>query len=455
MDYSGKRVSIIGLGRSGYCAAKMLMDLGAFVFVSDSGYSPELEAKADELRNAGASVELGAHTDTVYRIADEIVVSPGVPANLGILREAERARPYLSIIPEIELGFRVTKGKIVGITGSNGKSTTVSLLGEIFKAAGRDYNVVGNIGRPLCDVALSATPDTIHCVELSSFQLEKILDFRPHVACILNLSADHLDRHETEMKYFEAKERIFANQTAADYSVLSMDDPKVAMLASKVYGRVILFGNNDLGVTGCFVRNGKLTMKDLSGNIIELVDSKELGIPGPHNVSNACAAVACALPFEVSPEACRTALHGFTGLEHRMEKVGESRGVLFVNDSKATNIDSLVVALKSYSDNIILIAGGYDKGADFSEVRELVAERVKAAVLIGVTADKIEAAWAGATKTIRASSLEEAVNIAALNAGKGDVVLLSPGCASYDMFKNFEDRGRQFVQIVQRLISVK
>lgn len=453
MEYLGKRISVLGLGKSGFSAAKLLIDLGAFVFVSDGQYNHILESRADILRNLGASVELGKHTETLYRLADEIVVSPGVPMDIEILEQAANLRPSLPIIPEIELGFRVSKGKIIGITGSNGKSTTVTLIGEILKAAGKDNNVVGNIGTPFCDVALSATSNTIHCIELSSFQLERIVDFRPFVACMLNLSADHLNRHSNEFNYFAAKERIFMNQVASDYSILSMDDAKVAMLAVKVLGRVMLFGRHDLNVTGCFVRNGVITMKNLKGKTIELIPCEQMGIPGPHNVSNACAAVACTIPFDIPEEAIRKALRGFKGLKHRLEKVGESKNVVFINDSKATNIDSLKVALESFKNNIILIAGGSDKGADFSDLTELVAKKVKHAILIGVTAEIIEKAWGRKIPIDREDSLSHAVKKASKLAHSGDIVLLSPGCASYDMFDNYEQRGEMFTQEVIKIIA--
>jgi len=453
MDYRGKKVSVLGLGKSGFASVKLLIRRGAIVLASDARACDELEFKAAILRDMGASVELGGHSEAVFRTADEIVVSPGVPQDLDILRQAMRERPRLPIIAEVELAFRLTKGQIVAVTGSNGKSTTVTLLGCIFEADGREANVVGNIGTPFCDVVESATEETIHVVELSSFQLEKIVDFRPKVACILNLSADHLDRHLDEKAYFRAKERIFMNQTAADLSVLSMDDAKVAMLASRVNGRAALFGSHDLSVTGCFVRDGVITMKTLDGRTVPILPTREMGIPGPHNVSNACAAVACTLPFDVPAQAIARALKDFAGLPHRLEKVGESNGIAFVNDSKATNIESLEVALKSFGDNIVLIAGGYDKGADFSEVSGLVKKNVKCAVLIGDTADKIGTAWRDVTKIERAETLKRAVEIAISNAKSGDVIMLSPGCASFDMFRNFEHRGDEFRNLAKEIIS--
>ena len=451
MEYKGKRFTVLGLGLSGYSAARLLIELGGAVFVSDSRTSPKLESRAKKLRALGAAVELGGHTDAVYRLADEIVISPGVSPDIDILRRALRSRPRLSIIPEIELGFRIAKGWIIGITGSNGKSTTVTLLGKMFEAAGREHYVVGNIGRPLCDVALEASDEAAICVELSSFQLESIVDFRPYIACMLNLTADHLNRHKNELAYYTAKQRIFENQIATDYSVLSMDDPRVAMLASEVGGRALLFGIHDIGVTGAFIRDGILTIKDLDNRVVGVLPASELAIPGPHNLSNACAALACAIPFSLPVDAMATALREFKGLPHRLQSVATIDGVRYVNDSKATNIDSLAVSLNSFDGKIVLIAGGSDKGADFAPLYNKVANSVKCAVLIGETAEKIASEWKGATTIKRASTLEEAVAEARKAADSGDVVLLSPGCASYDMFKNFEDRGERFIAIVEGL----
>lgn len=451
MDYSGKKITVLGLGLSGYSAAKLLIELGASVFVSDSGSCPELEERAKELRVFGAVVELGGHSDEVFRLADEIVISPGIPPDLDILRRAIRMRPDLPIIPEIELGFRVTKGWIIGVTGSNGKSTTVTLLGELFKAAGREHYVVGNIGRPFCDVALSASEDAAICIELSSFQLEGILDFRPFVACLLNLTVDHIDRHKSKLAYYTAKQRILENQIASDYSVLSMDDSRVAMLASETAGRAVLFGIHDLGVTGAFIRNNVLTIKDLDGKISSVLPAEELGIPGPHNLSNACAALACSLPFSLPVDAMATALREFKGLPHRLQRVATIDGVQYINDSKATNLDSLAVSLRSFDRRVVLIAGGYDKGADFSRLRDIVSSRVKRAFLIGDTADRIASDWKDATRIEKVSTLPEAVLRAREAAEPGETVLLAPGCASYDMFKNFEERGNNFIEIVEDL----
>jgi len=427
MDYNGKKIAIVGLARSGLAAAKLLIEMGADVFVSDTADTPELRRRAEELQGLGAKIELGGHSNSPLREVSEIVLSPGVPTDIPILLWAKANRPELPIISEVELGYRFVKGKIIGITGSNGKSTTVSLLGAIFDTAGFESYVVGNIGRPLCDVALEASEDSILCVELSSFQLESIYHFRPFVACILNLSPDHLDRHYEEETYYAAKERIFVNQTNDDYAVLSADDSRLSRMGEGIAANLLRFSCGAIDGPGAFVNEGSIVMRKPDGDVVPVLDIDELGIPGPHNLANACAAVACTVPFNLNIDALAEALREFGGLPHRLQTVGRINGISFINDSKATNVDALECALNSFDVPLVLIAGGYDKGADFKPLRNLVGQKAKHVVLIGDTAKRIETDWTSAVSMEHASSLDDAVLKAKAAAVPEGIVLLAPG----------------------------
>ncbi len=451
MNYKEKKIAILGLARSGMAVAKLLISKGAEVYISDAADNEILRKRAGEFRKLGAIVELGGHSDCRLNDVDEVVLSPGVPTDIPILLWFKSNRPELPIVSEIEIGYRFAKGKIIGITGSNGKSTCVTMLGGLFRAAGYESHVAGNIGNPLCDVVGSAGKNSIICVELSSFQLESIEKFRPYVSCLLNLSPDHLDRHYVIESYYNAKTRIFSNQTDGDYAVLFAGDEKISAIGRGISAKTLFFDNAYLDSAGSYADNGTIYIRKPDGAVVPVLRTSELSVPGPHNIANACAALACTIPFDIPPGPLADALRKFSGLPHRLQFVGEINGVRFINDSKATNADSLECALKSFDSDVVLIVGGYDKGADFTPLRELVARRAKCVVLMGATADKIAVDWKEAAPMEKAENLEEAVAIAKRAAGEKGTVLLAPGCASYDMFENFEDRGNQFAEIVQKL----
>lgn len=451
-NYRGQKVAVLGLARSGLAAAELLYKAGAEVYVSDAADTPILRERAKQLRKLGIEVELGGHNGRLKDKFDALVLSPGVPTDIPVLLWYRSNRPEMPIISEIELAYNFARGTIVAITGSNGKSTVVSMVGALFETAGYETYVVGNIGRAVCDVVLDATEKSVLCVELSSFQLEMIDTFRPKVACLLNLTPDHLDRHYSTKAYYDAKARIFENQTSDDFAVVNSCDDYVMSFVKNAKSRVLRFGGDGKSA-GVFIRDGVIFSKSENGTEIEIMPVKEIRLPGAHNLANACAAIACTIPFGIEPADIARGFAGFEGLRHRLQEVGSLHGVRFINDSKATNVDSMECALKSFEGKVVLIAGGYDKGADFKPLRELVAEKARSVVLIGATATKIESDWEGALPMMHATNLEEAVDKAFTAAKAGDVVLLAPGCASYDMFDNFEMRGDVFAEIVKSFIK--
>jgi len=381
---------------------------------------------------------------------DLVVWSPGIPDRHPIASAArERGVPVIS---ELELGFLAARAPLVCVTGTNGKSTTTDLVGTLLRASGRHVEICGNIGRAICEVAESVEPTGLLVVEVSSFQLETVGRLKPFVAVWLNLTPDHLDRHETFDAYGALKQRLFARQDENDYAVWNADDPEViarrAGAATPLY-----FSTKGPVEQGAFVEDGRIVLA-WRGGTEPLMDADALGIPGPHNRANALAALAAVLPLEPSPDTLRQVLGAYRGLEHRLERVACIEGVQFVNDSKATNASSLEVALRSFEQPVVLIAGGRDKGQNFRPLADLVRRSVRAAVLIGEGAERMAAAWPDVT-AIRAGSLSEAVAAAFEEArrgpGGGGTVLLSPGCASFDMFRDYEDRGRSFKAEVARL----
>jgi UDP-N-acetylmuramoylalanine--D-glutamate ligase len=446
----GKKISVLGMARSGIACAGLLKRTGAEVFVSDIKDQGALSEETKRLEDLGIAFETGAHTSRVLSGKDFVVVSPGVPPDAPILRQAQDMG--VPVLSEIEVAFWLTDAKIVGITGSNGKTTTVTLLGEMLKEDGREHRVAGNVGVPFSSVVEEVSADGYLVLELSSFQLERIEEFKPYVACVLNVTPDHLDRHADFESYLEAKLRIVENQTEDDFVVLNADDetgPKLAQYApsTKIYFSI----KSEVG-RGAFVCDRKLYLRR-NGDKKDIIETGQIGIKGPHNLYNACAACAVCSVLKVSPDSMHRALVNFKGVEHRLEMVRTVSGVCFVNDSKATNVDSVWYALQSVPPPIILIAGGKDKGGDFSRLRKLVDENVKVLILIGEARQKIKDALGGLVRTVEADSLEQAVRLAFDKATQGDTVLLSPGCASFDMFKDYEHRGRVFKETVSSLVS--
>lgn len=445
---TGKRVAVIGLARSGLAVMKLLWEVGAELFGSDARPLTELGGGVKGLMAEGVDVEAGGHTDRVLEGTELVVVSPGVPLDIPILNRARGLG--IPTVSEVEVAYWLCEAPVVAVTGSNGKTTVAALLGEIFKRDGKEVAVAGNIGVPLSSLVKEVPRDGIVVVEVSSFQLEGIVDFKPKVSVILNITPDHLDRHSGFEQYVLAKARIVKSQDRDDHAVLNADDPVIARVVEGVKAKVWGFSREKRLDQGAFVVDGEI-MANISGQRERICGVAELGMRGPHNLSNALAAVCVALVFGVRSDSLREGLRRFSGMEHRLELVREVNGVKFVNDSKATNLDAVRCALQSFPEPMVLIAGGRDKGSDFTLLRRLVAERVKALVLMGEAADKIERAMDRVVRTSRVENMEEAVAKAFALAEEGDCVLLSPACASFDMFCDFEDRGRKFKEAVEKL----
>lgn len=440
---------MVGLARSGVAAARLIRRLGGRVLASDSGARESLSAEARDLEHLGCALWTGGHPAAAFAGADLVVVSPGVPLELPAL-EAARARG-VPLIGELELGWRVMEADLIAITGTNGKTTTTALTGELVGGTVRPLLVGGNIGTPLCAHALDFPADGLVVAEASSFQLDTTELLRPRVAAVLNVTPDHLDRHKTFERYVEAKTKIFANQTPADCAVLNADDPVAASLAPRTLGRVLWFSRLTPLDHGVFVRDGWIVAK-LNGRVEEICPLGEIPLRGQHNVENVLAAAACALWTGLSPESIRRGIGAFRGVAHRIERVLDERGVTYYNDSKGTNVASTIKALESFAEPVILIAGGKGKGQDFGPLGQAARGRVRQAVLIGADRAQIRAVLeAAGVPCMDAGSMQEAVAAARSLAVAGDVVLLSPACASFDMFDNYEHRGEIFKNFVHEL----
>jgi UDP-N-acetylmuramoylalanine--D-glutamate ligase len=464
MDVEGKKVLVVGIARSGVAAARLLGSRGAMVIANDIKPESETGDAADELRKLGVMLSLGGHPESLFANADLIVLSPGVPADLPALEAGRRAG--VEIISEPELAGRFLRGRIIGVTGSNGKTTVTTLIGELMRAAGADVIVGGNIGTPLTSLVEKSTEATWIVAELSSFQLEMISSLRVNAAIVTNITPDHLDRHGSFDNYMRAKHRIFSNQQKDDRAVLNGQDQGVADMVArlgvpsgKVYfsshGRETLTGE----AAGIYVEGGRIctTMMADDRGETEAIKLDEIPLPGMHNVENvmtALAATFCAMETGVNDlPPLGEAIKRFKGVEHRIEYVAEIDGIKFYNDSKATNVDSTVKALEAFKRNIIVILGGKDKGSDYSALAPLVRDRVKQVILIGAASDKIAEQLEGSSPMRRARSMQDAVFSAMEVATAGDTVLLAPACASFDMFDNFEHRGRVFKEAVYKLAS--
>jgi UDP-N-acetylmuramoylalanine--D-glutamate ligase len=442
-DFRKKRVTVVGLARSGVAAARALDALGAIVTVTDRKPLDQLGAQLAALGSGRIAVEAGGHPERVFLGADLIVLSPGVPKIPQVL---EARRHGVKVISELELAWLLSGSPFVGITGTNGKSTVTTLVGLMLERAKKKVLVAGNIGNALTeDVSLLRGRDWI-IAELSSFQLEDIETFRPKVAAVLNVTQDHLDRYHDIEEYKEAKARVFLNQEREDFLVLNFDDPLVKSFARRARARVVPFSRLLRFNPGVCVRDGFL-----ENNGRRVLPADEIRIKGVHNLENALAAAALARCAGADDESVASVLREFPGLEHRLEFVREKDGVTYINDSKGTNVGAVVKSVEGFTQPVILIAGGLDKGSDFSPLHDLFKRKVKLLVLIGKAAEKMGKALGGSTETVYAATLAEAVDLAAKRAARGDVVLLSPACASFDMFRDFEDRGRQFKEAVRKL----
>jgi len=452
MELKNKRVLVVGLGKSGKSAALFLRDCGARVTVSDVRSAEALAGEIPALLDAGIMVETGGHGLLTFRRQDLIVVSPGVPCDTP---ELKQVRAFgLPIIGELELASRFLQGQIVAITGSNGKTTTTALLGKIFADAGGPTLVGGNIGTPVIDLIAQSTPQTTSVLEVSSFQLETVEQFRPHIAVVLNITQDHLDRHGTFENYAAMKARITAQQTAEGFFVLNAEDKPTQMLAARTKAQVFWFSGRRAIKQGAFVHGESIVFLPREGAKPEpVMPLAEIPLKGAHNVENVLAAVCAARLGGVSAESIRASVAGFKAVEHRLEFVATLRGVSFFNDSKATNVDATKKALEAFPGGVHLILGGKDKNSDYTELADLLRARVKTVYTIGSAAEKIERHLAGVVKIVSAGTLDAAVRQAAQSAVAGDIVLLAPACSSFDQFTSYEHRGRVFKELVQGLAS--
>ena len=448
MELNNKRVLVVGLGKSGVASALFLRSRGAQVTVSDSKPQEQLSEEIPILLDHGIIIETGGHGERTFHGQDLIVVSPGVPADSPPLVQARALGE--PVIGEIELAAQFLPKSIVAITGSNGKTTTTTLTGEIITAGGYPTRVGGNIGTPAISLVATARPDSVVVLEVSSFQLETIQTFRARVAVVLNVTPDHLDRHRTFETYVDAKARIFENQQADDFAVLNADDSVCVGLAGRTRAQVFWFSRKKEVQQGASLRDGRILFRDSSGQQ-EIMVASEIPLKGTHNLENVLAAVCAGKLSGCNYTAIREAVRNFKAVEHRLEYVATIRGVEYYNDSKATNVDATIKALESFPANIHLILGGKDKGSDYTVLNDLLRQRVKRVYTIGAAADKIESQVREAAEIVHAESLDSAVQRASASAQPGDIVLLAPACASFDQFRNYEHRGKVFKELVQRL----
>jgi UDP-N-acetylmuramoylalanine--D-glutamate ligase len=450
LELKGKKVLVVGLGKSGLAAALFLRRRGAHVTVSDVRSAEALAKEIPALIEEGIMVETGGHGLLTFRRQDLIVVSPGVPLDTPELAQVKSFG--LPVIGELELAARFLKGKTLAVTGSNGKTTTTTLLGEILTAGGLPTLVGGNIGVPVVALIDSSTDETWSVLEVSSFQLETTEQFHPNIAVILNITPDHLDRHGSFENYIRAKERIFAVQTAEDCLVLNADNTPCEEAASRAAARVYWFSIEHPVSQGAWFEQGSLVYRSAVDASTEYVmPSRGIPLKGAHNVENVLAAVCAARLAGVPVEAIRRAIENFRAVEHRLEYVATRNGVEYYNDSKATNVDATAKAVASFSRGIHLILGGKDKGSPYTVLADLLRERVTAVYTIGAAAPKIEKDLRGVVSIHSCETLDKAVAAAASAARAGEVVVLAPACSSYDQFENYEQRGRVFKQLVQEL----
>ncbi|MFR8869541.1 UDP-N-acetylmuramoyl-L-alanine--D-glutamate ligase [Paraclostridium sordellii] len=452
MDLNNKTVLLVGLAKTGVSTIKKLDKLGAKIIVNDIKSKDQLKDIIKQIENLD-SVEyiLGHHLEDISNI-DLTIVSPGVPLDLPFIKKLQSEN--INIIGEVELAYKLSKNPtFVGITGTNGKTTTTSLVGEIFKKASKDSYIVGNIGNPVIDTVDLTDENSFLITELSSFQLESIEDFKPRVSTIINITEDHLNRHHTMENYINAKANIFKNQDANDFCILNYDDEIVRELGNKTNAKVLYFSQKEKVSQGAYLDDNNNIVIKVNDKEIKLLNKDELSLPGNHNLENCMAAILMSYVLVIDLEIIKDTLKTFKSVEHRLEFVTDKDGIMFVNDSKGTNPDSTIKAITSYDKPIVLIAGGKDKQSDFTEMISYATKNVKAIVLLGETADKIEqtAKLQGMNNIFRVSNMKEAVKTAYKLAQSGDVVLLSPACASWDMYPNFEARGLDFKENIYNL----
>jgi UDP-N-acetylmuramoylalanine--D-glutamate ligase len=447
-----KKFTVLGGGRSGSAAARLLLKHGAEVFLSDTNSSDDLDTTCETLSQKFGGkfkFELGQHSGTLLKYRDAIIVSPGIGLDIPVLVKArELGTP---VYGELELASRFCKNPVIAVTGTNGKSTVIMMLDAIFRAAGQSARTAGNIGNAFSDVVDELEYDETVLLEVSSFQLESTITFCPHCAVILNISADHINRHKAMDEYIKCKLRIGENQSEDDVLIFNHNDPYLQKITAPGRAAQWWFDNEKMVDRGAGIRNGTIYLYE-DGKEKEIASVQELPVPGAHNIANALAAAAAAGSSGIGAEGIRSGLRSFKGIEHRLENAGIVRGVVFINDSKATNINAMIAAVKSFKDPVILIAGGEDKASDLAVADRFMKGRVKNLLLIGEAANRMENAWSGLVPVITiVKNIQDAVDSGFRSARDGDIVLLSPGCASFDMFGSFEERGRVFKHLVKEL----
>jgi len=447
MELEGKKIVVVGIGISGKAASLLLKKQGAIVYATDSCTSKELSRVAKELEIKSIRVELGKYTTDIVKAADLIVVSPGVKDDSDILDIAKKRS--IPIISEIELASWFCKGPIIAVTGTNGKSTIVTLTGLMLKASGKEPVVCGNIGKVFSGGVLDIIERQPAVVEVSSFQLKRIDKFKPKIALIANITQNHFDWHGNFNDYFASKKNIYKNQDSSDFCILNYDDKKIMALGRELNSRVYYYSVRKK-VKGAYLRGDDLIL-NTDANETKICSVSDIELPGSHNVSNILACSLCSYLAGARLKDIASALTRFKGLDHRFQQVSTIDGVRYINDSKATTVAACKAALNSCAENVILIAGGRGKGSDYKVIKELVRAKVKSIVLIGEAKEKIRADLAGAANMFEASSMDKAVAISRDKAISGDTVLLSPMCASFDMFSSYKDRGSAFKQAVLKL----
>ncbi len=446
MEVQGKKILVVGLGKSGIAAAEFLRARGAEVTANDAQPIEKIATVAAQLQSVGIEVIAGSHPTPLFESADLIVASPGVPLALEPFQQARNAN--IEIISEIELAARFLRGRLIGITGSNGKTTTTTLLGEVLREAGLSVQVGGNIGTPLISLVENSRDDGFTVIELSSFQLEAVQSLHLFAAILLNITPDHLDRYDSMDDYAAAKANIVRNQTPEDLAVLNADDARVSKM--QTYAHKVFFSTRRELEEGIFLRGNEITSRANNSEKV-LLTRDEIGIRGAHNLENVMATLAVGLACGAAPESMRETIRNFKGVEHRLEFVAEINGVKFYNDSKATNVDSTIKALEAFDSGVIVILGGKDKGSSYAPLVPLVQARCEHVILIGAATEIIATALENTKPLHRATTMQEAVQLGAKLARTGDIVLLAPACASFDMFDNYEHRGRVFKSSVLEL----
>ncbi len=444
MDLAGKTVLIIGLGRTGKSVARCVLAHGGRVRIADS----QADAVASARTQSDMEIRSDDDADALLRGVQLVIPSPGVPAKHPLLREAGRRR--VTVQSEIEVAYQLLTCPVVAITGTNGKSTTTALLGEMMQRSGQETFIGGNLGTPLIDAV--GTACAVAVAEISSFQLEWVKQFRPQIGVFLNLSEDHLDRHGSFEHYGQTKRRLFAQQQRSDWVVMNRDDARVQALCHGLPGRLFSFGWTPVTgdqSEGAWVGAETLVLRHAGREMHYAID--DIPLRGRHNIANVMAAVSAATLWGVPPALIQSVLASFTGLPHRLELVAEKNGVAYINDSKGTNIDAVVQSLNSFSEPVILLAGGVEKGGDYRPLREVVQTKVKKLILFGQAQRSLRAALGQDTDTLLVNALDEAVQAAHRGAQAGDIVLLSPACASFDQFRNYAQRGEAFRAYVEAL----